>query len=227
MKIPWILRISFPLALMGCSILGRRINYVTQKTELTQPVCTIWNSVDGAALISVFDAQVLVKPPGLNQTLFAGPPLIPFVPILNYSDSFNAHIEIQILPTDSEPLLLTPSEIELRFDGRPIRFEMADYRFKGETNREVTTGLLEKEDLKKTVRINRPYSLNMIGRVEPLPEQMEVSFSLKNGSAEIRKTLSFRRVDRTNYIALFIPATEMDEGCKTVIPGRGAARDLF
>lgn len=218
--------LAFGLCL-GCSTLSSRTDYHSSKTNDSQPVCTIWNSDDGAALTSLLGTRVLIKPPAFKRSHFFGPLFIPFIPVHFGKDSLNASIELQFEPEDNGTLRLPISKIEVHFDGRKIDFQNAAYRIQGVQNQEMTSGYLEKAKLEEEITINRPYAITLTGSQQPFPENIDVTFTLYKKNKSEAKTLRFHKEEDTIYKAFILPGSETDALCNTTIPQLGNKRNLL
>ncbi len=221
----------FTLILSGCSFFSTKTEYhsfVSPQLALSknvQPICTIRNSKDGAALSSALGAHLLVKPPAYWRTFLFGPPLLPIIPVHFRTDTLRGNVELQVLPTDGEVLFL--SNVEMRFDGRKVDFSGATYRIKGRLNQEVTAGIFKREQLDSEIKIERPYAISLNGSDEEFPEKIEVSFQLRRGHEKEGKLLEFIRKSGIDYRPFVIPGEESDVICETSLPEIGAKRDFL
>ncbi len=214
--------------LSGCSSISTRIDYHATKAVDVQPICTIWNSTNGAALTNAFESQILVKTPAQHRSNFFGPLIIPLIPVYLGKESLNSRLELQIIPKEGKALLLPIQEIEMFFDGKKIVFSNASYRVKGRTNSEITYGMLDQEKLNSSVEIKQPYSIVLeTSKYQSPPKNIEVRFVIYNGSERQEKVLHFNKESDVEYNPFFLPGQEMHAKCKTKFADGRNGQDLF
>jgi hypothetical protein len=212
----------------GCSALLRRTTYLAPTNDPSiRPVCSTWNSTNGAGLTTFEGAHIVLSPGGSGQTLLAGPLFIPFIPIHPFRTEMQAHLQVQVLPPEGRGVRLPLQSVSLKYDGKAVPITSGSYLYKGPNQSEVTSGLLEGEQVRSELMITQPYMITLSGEETEIPERIEAHLSIEIGEERKNIAMSFEKDDSTRYIPLLIPDADGPVICQTDLPGTGKKHHFF
>ncbi len=213
----------------ACSTIQQTSTYrVAEPSDEARPVCTLFHSTNGAALVTFPEAYLVIDPGRPSRTLLMGPPLIPFIPFGAFSDKTTPSLRVQVFPRSGKRIEVLLDQLKVSYDDRPVAFNFGSYRKKGSRETEVTTGLLKDASLMVPFQVDVPSDLNLDGVGEiATPETIWVAFPIRSPDSKREIRLKFEREKKTRYMPFVAPDVGGPVACETELPEVGKNRSFF